>query len=442
MQHSKRLEEQGLYSPAYEHDACGVGLLVNIHGGKSHQVVENALQVLEHMNHRGAEGADPKTGDGAGIMVQIPHEFILLQGIPVPEKGHYGTGLVFLPKDKASQRAFLDIIENEILNAGLQLLSTRDVPVNHEILGEGSAATEPDIKQIFVVSPHEIDEVTMGRQLYVLRKKIEGRVLQSTIDYKKDFYIVSLSNRNIVYKGMLTSLQLRYYYLDLINPYFTSGLALVHARFSTNTFPTWSLAQPFRLLGHNGEINTIRGNRKWMEARESVLIPEVLGGNLDPLKPLVQPDMSDSASLDNIIEFFMMSGMSLPHVLSMMIPESFNEKNPISENLKAFYEYHSILMDPWDGPATLLFSDGRYAGGMLDRNGLRPARYLITQNDMMVIASEAGVLAFDAADIKEKGRLQPGKILLVDTEQGKIYYDHELKEQLANAYPYREWLSK
>ena len=442
MQHSRKPEEQGLYSPAYEHDACGVGLLVNIHGGKSHQVVENALQVLEHMNHRGAEGADPNTGDGAGIMVQIPHEFILLQGIPVPEKGRYGTGLVFLPKDENAQAALLDLLESEIFNSGLQLLATRDVPVNSDILGEGSSATEPAIKQIFVTSPHDIDEVELGRQLYVLRKKVEARVLKSDIDYKNEFYIVSLSNRNIVYKGMLTSLQLRYYYLDLINPYFTSGMALVHARFSTNTFPTWSLAQPFRLLGHNGEINTIRGNRKWMEARESVLSPELLGGDLDALKPIVQPDMSDSASLDNVLEFFMMSGMSLPHVLSMMIPESFNEKNPISEDLKAFYEYHSILMEPWDGPATLLFSDGRYAGGMLDRNGLRPARYLITQNDMMVIASEAGVLAFDGADIKEKGRLQPGKLLLVDTEKGVVYHDQELKEQLAGAYPYREWLSK
>ena len=442
MQQGRTMKKQGLYSPEYEHDACGVGLLVNIHGGKSHKIVESALQVLEHMNHRGAEGADPKTGDGAGIMMQIPHEFILLQGIPVPEKGTYGTGLIFLPKMQDDQNMLMSIVEQEVSNAGLQLLATRNVPVNSEILGEGSAATEPAIKQIFVISPTEMDEVGLGRALYVLRKKIESKVLQSDIPGKKDFYVVSLSNRNIVYKGMLTSLQLRYYYLDLINPYFTSGLALVHSRFSTNTFPTWSLAQPFRLLGHNGEINTIRGNRKWMEARESVLCPETLGGNIDVLKPIVQPEMSDSASLDNVMEFFMMSGMSLPHVLSMLVPESFNEKNPISEDLKAFYEYHSIVMEPWDGPATLLFSDGRYAGGMLDRNGLRPARYLITQNDMMVIASEAGVLAFDAADIKEKGRLKPGKLILVDTEQGKIYHDKELKEQLAAAHPYRDWLSK
>ena len=415
---------------------------MNIHGGKSHQVVENALQVLEHMNHRGAEGADLNTGDGAGIMVQIPHEFILLQGIPVPEKGRYGTGLVFLPKNENAQATFLSMLESEIFNSGLQLLATRDVPVNSDILGEGSSVTEPAIKQIFVISPHDIGEEELCRQLYVLRKKIEVRVLNSEVEHKKDFYIVSLSNRNIVYKGMLTSLQLRYYYLDLINPYFTSGMALVHARFSTNTFPTWSLAQPFRLLGHNGEINTIRGNRKWMEARESVLCPDVLGGDLDMLKPIVQPDMSDSASLDNVLEFFMMSGMSLPHALSMMIPESFNEKNPISEDLKAFYEYHSILMEPWDGPAAVAFTNGRQIGAILDRNGLRPARYLETKDDLVILASESGAAVIDESRIRRRWRLEPGKILLLDLEQGRIIGNDEVKGSLAAQHPYREWIDK
>lgn len=431
---------QGLYDPDNEHDACGVGLLVNIHGTKSHQIVEKALQVLEHMVHRGAEGADHKTGDGAGIMVQIPHEFILLQGIPVPEKGRYGTGLVFLPKDPQEQQFSLDIIRQATVDQGLSLLSIRDVPVNSDILGQDSASTEPTIKQLFITGQDREDK-TLNQQLYILRKKIEQMIGQSVLANKKDFYVVSLSTQNIVYKGMLSSVQLRYYFTDLINPYFTSGMALVHSRFSTNTFPTWSLAQPFRLLGHNGEINTIRGNRLWMEARESVLDPKALGP-LKTLTPIVQPGMSDSASLDNVLEFFIMSGMSLPHAMSMLVPESFNAKNPISRQLKAFYEYHSILMEPWDGPSTLLFSDGRYAGGMLDRNGLRPARYLITQNDMMVIASETGVLAFDNAEIKEKGRLQPGKLILIDTEKGKIYHDAELKEKLANEYPYETWLSQ
>ena len=430
---------QGLYDPQYEHDACGVGLLVNIHGGKSHEIVERGLQVLENMVHRGAEGADSKTGDGAGIMVQIPHEFILLQGIPVPEKGRYGTGLVFLPKDKKEQAICMDIIEEEVRKAGLTLISMRDVPVNNEILGVVSGAAEPDIKQIFVSG--DMQQAELERALYILRKAIEKAVSKSKLKVKRSFYIVSLSTRTIIYKGMLTSLQLRYYYLDLINPYFTSGLALVHSRFSTNTFPTWDLAQPFRLLGHNGEINTIRGNRSWMYARESVLDPGLLGG-IEKVTPILQPEMSDSASLDNVLEFFVMSGLSLPHALTMLVPESFNDKNPISPELKAFYEYHSILMEPWDGPAALLFSDGRYAGGMLDRNGLRPARYLITKNDMMVVASETGVLSFDAAEIKEKGRLQPGKMIMVDMEKGEIYYDQELKEELASAKPYKEWLSK
>ncbi len=429
----------GLYDPSYEHDACGVGMIVNIKGGKSHALVESALKVLENLRHRGAEGADNKTGDGAGIMLQIPHEFILLQGIPVPEKGHYGTGLLFLPKDKAAQSAILQIAIEEIERDGLTLMHLRNVPTRPEILGQEAAAVEPDIKQIFITGFD--DSQTADRRLYIIRKKIEKRVCHSTIKGRDDFYVVSLSTKNIIYKGMLSSVQLRNYFPDLTNDYFTSGLALVHSRFSTNTFPTWGLAQPFRLLAHNGEINTIRGNRSWMEARESVLSTPVLG-DIRELHPIVQPGMSDSASLDNVLEFLVMSGLSLPHAMAMLIPESFNEKNPISEDLKAFYEYHSILMEPWDGPAALLFSDGRYAGGMLDRNGLRPARYLITKNDTMVVSSEVGVMDFEPGEIKSKGRLEPGKILLIDTQEGKIYTDAELKKHLADAKPYRTWLSE
>ena len=424
--------KEGLYDPAHEHDACGVGMIVNLNGSKSHELVDSALRVLENMKHRGAEGADNKTGDGAGVMVQIPHEFILLQGIPVPEKGKYGTGLIFLPKDPKEQEHILSIVIEEIEREGLTLMHLRAVPVNSDILGQSARETEPDIKQVFITGAGHTEN--LERTLYIIRKKIEQRV------HQKDFYIVSLSSRTIIYKGMLSSTQVRTYFSDLTQPYFTSGLAIVHSRFSTNTFPTWSLAQPFRLLAHNGEINTIRGNRGWMEARESVLFTPTLG-NVKDIRPIVQPDMSDSASLDNVLEFFVMSGLSLPHAMAMLVPESFNDKNPISEDLKAFYEYHSILMEPWDGPAALLFSDGRYAGGMLDRNGLRPARYLITHDGMMVVASEAGVISFEAEKIKEKGRLQPGKILMVDTEEGRIYYDGELKEQLAAAKPYRQWLS-
>lgn len=424
----------GLYNAAYEHDACGVGMVVNIHGNKSHELVDNALRVLENMRHRGAEGADNKTGDGAGIMLQIPHEFILLQGIPVPEKGKYGTGLVFLPKDEPQQQAILSIMIEEIEREGLSLMHLRTVPTNPECLGVSALDTEPAIKQVFITGVTDDKVSTFERTLYIIRKRIENRV------NNKDFYICSLSSRNIVYKGMLSSMQVRQYYPDLTNNYFTSGLALVHSRFSTNTFPTWSLAQPFRLLAHNGEINTIRGNRSWFKARESVLSSEALG-DIRGISPIIQPDMSDSASLDNVFEFFVMSGLSLPHAMAVMVPESFNDKNPIPEDLKAFYEYHSILMEPWDGPAALLFSDGRYAGGMLDRNGLRPARYTITKNDTMVVASEVGVMDFDPTEIAEKGRLQPGKILLIDTQEGKIYYDGEIKERLASAHPYRQWLS-
>ena len=430
----ERTSQQGLYQSQYEHDACGVGMVVNIHGGKSHELVDNALRVLENMEHRGAETRD-KTGDGAGIMVQIPHEFILLQGIPVPEKGKYGTGLVFMPKEEKAQQEILSVMIEEIEREGLQLMHLRTVPTNPEVLGAAAREVEPDIKQVFVTGISDEQVPVFERILYKVRKRIENRVDD------EDFYICSLSNKNIIYKGMLTSGQLRRYFPDLSNDYFTSGLALVHSRFSTNTFPKWKLAQPFRLLAHNGEINTIRGNRGWMKARESVLSSEALG-DIKDLRPIVQEGMSDSASLDNVFEFLMLSGLSLPQAMAILVPESFNDKNPISEDLKAFYEYHSILMEPWDGPAALLFSDGRYAGGMLDRNGLRPSRYTITKSGMMVVASEVGVMDFEPGDVVSKGRLQPGKILLIDTQEGKIYYDGEIKEQLAKAHPYREWLNE
>ena len=433
----------GLYQSQYEHDACGVGMVVNIHGGKSHELVDQALRVLENMEHRGAETRD-KTGDGAGIMIQIPHEFILLQGIPVPEKGKYGTGLVFLPKEEQGQQDILSVMIEEIEREGLQLMHLRTVPTCPEVLGEAARRVEPAIKQLFVAHPQskggefgfsQDDDVAFKRKLYIIRKRIERRIAHP------DFYICSLNNTNMIYKGMLTSGQLRRYFPDLSNPYLTSGLALVHSRFSTNTFPTWSLAQPFRLLAHNGEINTIRGNRGWMKARESVLSSEALG-DVKSISPIVEEGMSDSASLDNVFEFLTMSGLSLPQAMAILVPESFNDKNPISEDLKAFYEYHSILMEPWDGPAALLFSDGRYAGGMLDRNGLRPSRYTITKQGVMVVASEVGVMDFEPGDVVSKGRLQPGKILLIDTQEGKIYYDGEVKEQLAKSHPYREWLEQ
>ena len=423
----------GLYNSENEHDACGVGMVVNIHGNKSHELVDNALKVLENMEHRGAETKD-KTGDGAGILLQIPHEFILLQGIPVPEKGRYGTGLVFLPKDEKRQSEILSVMIEEIERVGLNLMHLRNVPTNPDCLGESALSVEPDIKQVFVTGVSDEEVPVFERILYKVRKKIENRITD------EDFYICSLSSTDIIYKGMLTSRQLRAYFPDLSNSYFTSGLALVHSRFSTNTFPKWKLAQPFRFLCHNGEINTVRGNRGWMKARESVLSSPALG-DIREIRPILQEEMSDSASLDNVFEFFVMSGLSLPQAMAILVPESFNDKNPISEDLKAFYEYYSILMEPWDGPAALMFSDGRFAGGMLDRNGLRPSRYTITRNGMMVVASEVGVMDFEPSQVVSKGRLQPGKILLIDTLEGKIYYDGEIKEKLAHEHPYRQWLS-
>lgn len=434
-----KLNTAGLYRPEYEHDGCGVGLVVKIDGSKHHSIVDQGLSVLEHMAHRGAEGADDKTGDGAGIMVQIPHEYILLNGIPVPEKGRYGVGMVFLPKDDADRARFEAIIDKEIKAQGLFLMHTREVPVDSSVLGHDALLTEPLIRQLFIVGCDNRER--LEGLLYVIRKRIEQAVLDDEEIVDKDScYIVSMSTRTLIYKGMLSSLQLRTYFKDLQSPYFTSAIALVHSRFSTNTFPTWRLAQPFRLIGHNGEINTIRGNRFWMSTREAVIQPDNLG-EMKNIGQVIQPDMSDSASFDNALEFFVRSGMSLPHALAMLVPESCNDQNPLSRKLLAFYEYHSIFMAPWDGPAAIIFSDGRYAGGMLDRNGLRPARYTITKKDMMVVASEVGVMDFDPDEIAEKGRLQPGKILLIDTQEGRIYYDGEIKERLAAEHPYRHWLS-
>ncbi|MFI3302003.1 MAG: glutamate synthase large subunit [Rikenellaceae bacterium] len=432
-QHTLQMSaKQGLYDPAFERDACGVGIVFDINGKKSHQIIDDGLKVLENMIHRGAEGADPATGDGAGIMIQVPHEFILLQGISVPEKGTYGTGMVFIPNDDARVEEVIASMKECAAAEGLEILAVRDVPVDNTMLGEGALAVEPAIKQIVVVETTKSD-MPLDLRLYRARKRMEHA--------NTDAYVVSLSSKNMVYKGMLSSDQLRYYYKDLTNPMLTSGISLVHSRFSTNTFPAWALAQPFRLLGHNGEINTIRGNRLWTMARESALANSTMGDMAD-IFPVALPGMSDSASLDNVLEFFVMSGMSIPHALSMLVPQSFNDKNPISQELKDFYEYHSILMEPWDGPAALIFSDGRYAGGMLDRNGLRPTRYTLTKDGLMIIASEAGVLPVKAEDVIEKGRLEPGRIIVVDTETGRIYRDEEVKNELAASFPYGEWLRK
>jgi glutamate synthase (NADPH/NADH) large chain len=432
--------EAGLYRPEFEHDSCGIGFVAQVKGKKSHTIIQMGLEVLMNLAHRGAEGADAKTGDGAGILLQIPRDFYLIQGYQLPPEGQFGTGIIFLPQKENEARECIDIFEKIITEEGIEILGYRDIPRNSDVLGEISRAAEPAMTQILVGA--EMEQIDLERKLFIIRKKAEKIIRESSLSQKKLFYLPSLSTRILVYKGMLTSDQLVGYYMDLSDERLMSAIALVHSRFSTNTFPSWDLAQPFRVLAHNGEINTIKGNRFWMKARESLLHSEYLGEDLQQLYPIIEPDKSDSASLDNVLEFLYLTGKSLPHAISILIPESWNTKNPISDDLRAFYEYHSTFLEPWDGPASFLFSDGRYIGGTLDRNGLRPSRYLITKNDIVVMGSETGVQDFPDQDIIEKGRLRPGKMLLIDTKKGRIIYDEELKKGLAGHNPYRSWLTQ
>ncbi|MCD4711271.1 MAG: glutamate synthase large subunit [Bacteroidales bacterium] len=431
--------QAGLYRIAFEHDNCGIGFVAHLKGKKSHNIIQRGLETLVNMTHRGAEGADSKTGDGAGVMIQIPRDFYLMQGYSIPHEGQFGTGLVFLPRDAAEAEKCKEILVQIVNDEGVNLIGFREVPRDNSVIGEIARSAEPNMKQILLGA--DLPQEELERKLYIIRKRVEKYISASKLKERTLFYLPSLSTRILVYKGMLTSEQLGEYFLDLRDERVESAIALVHSRFSTNTFPSWDLAQPFRMLAHNGEINTVKGNRFWMQARESILKSDVLG-NLEKVYPVIEPQKSDSASLDNVLEFLVMSGKSLPYAMSILIPESWNEKNPISPELKAFYQYHSTFMEPWDGPASLIFSDGRYIGGMLDRNGLRPSRYVITKDDLMVMGSEVGVQTFDPGEIREKGRLKPGKIILVDVQEGKIYRDEALKAQLASAHPYMNWIGK
>ncbi|MFO7668755.1 MAG: glutamate synthase large subunit [Bacteroidales bacterium] len=434
-----RPDKEGLYRSEFEHDNCGIGFVAHLKGKKSHDIIRRGLETLVNMTHRGAEGADSKSGDGAGVMIQIPRDFFIFQGYEIPHEGEFGTGLVFFPRDKSEANKCEEILVQIIHDEGVRLIGFRDVPTDNSTIGEIARETEPVIRQILVGADLPQDQLEI--KLYIIRKRAEKYIASSSMAQKRYFYIPSLSTKVLIYKGMLTSEQLGEYFLDLHDKRMESAIALVHSRFSTNTFPSWDLAQPFRMLAHNGEINTVKGNRLWMEARESILKSDKLG-DLSRLYPIIQPDMSDSASLDNVLEFLVMSGKSLPYAMSILIPESWNDKNPLSPDLKAFFQYHSTFMEPWDGPASLIFSDGRYIGGMLDRNGLRPSRYVITKDDLMVMGSEVGVQSFPAAEIREKGRLKPGKIILVDVKEGRIFRDEELKSELASKQPYLKWIHK
>jgi len=434
---------QGLYDPANEHDACGVGFICNIKNHRSHRIIEQGLELLDRLTHRGAVGADAKAGDGAGILVQIPDAFFRdAVGFELPPPGHYGVGMVFLSQDQNAREEMLAIVNRHIADAGQLVLGWRDVPVDNSDLGESVRPTEPVIRQVFVGRGEDCpDQDSFERTLFVIRKRMDNAIREAGHG-KTSYYVTSMSSRTIVYKGMLLAYQVGHYYLDLQSPRFESALALVHQRFSTNTFPTWDLAHPFRMICHNGEINTLRGNVNWMAARRHTMGSEILGEDLNTIWPLIPEGQSDSACFDNALELLVMGGYSLAHAMMLLIPEAWSGNRLMDEKRRAFYEYHAALMEPWDGPAAVAFTDGRQIGATLDRNGLRPARYLVTSDDMVIMASEMGVLDVPEERIVKKWRLQPGKMFLIDLEQGRIIDDTELKAALADANPYQEWLTR
>ena len=437
---------QGLYHPGNEHDACGMGLVASIRGEKSHDIIRKGLEVLINLTHRGAAGCDPETGDGAGILIQIPHPFFAHEcgelGMQLPEPGAYGVAMVFLPVEKHSRLQCEGVLERIAQEEGLTVLGWRDTPVNGDAVGREARASQPYIEQLFVSRPEGLDEDGFERLLYRIRRRTENEIAASEIEDKETFYVPSFSCRTIIYKGLMLAPQIEKFYFELANPLVTSALCLVHQRFSTNTFPSWKLAHPYRYVAHNGEINTIRGNVSWMNARQSVLASPAYDGQIDKLFPVIAPSGSDSASLDNAVEFLFQSGRSLPHVMAMLIPEAWAGNPDMDEEKRAFYEYHASLMEPWDGPAAIAFTDGRVIGATLDRNGLRPGRYIVTKDDLVVLASEAGVIDVPAEDIRKKGRLQPGRMFLVDTVQKRIISDAEIKKSLAGRQPYAEWLKE
>jgi glutamate synthase domain-containing protein 2/glutamate synthase domain-containing protein 1/glutamate synthase domain-containing protein 3 len=438
---------QGLYDPAHEHDACGLGFVAHIKGRKSHDIITQGLAILKHLTHRGATGADPLQGDGAGILIQMPDAFFRRAcgrlGITLPAVGQYGVGMVFLPKEPASRMACEQEIERAIAVEGQVLLGWRDVPTNNAGLSQRTKDVEPVIRQVFVArGSRDMDQDALERKLYVIRKASGHAIQALNLRHGKEFYVPSFSTRTIVYKGMLLAYQVGEYYLDLTDPSMVSALAMVHQRFSTNTFPTWDLAHPFRYICHNGEINTLRGNFNWIRAREGAIASKVLGDDLHKVFPLIYDGQSDSASFDNALELLLMGGYSLPHAMMLMIPEAWAGNPLMDDDRRAFYEYNAAVMEPWDGPAAMAFTNGRQIGATLDRNGLRPARFVVTDDDYIVMASEVGVLDIPEAKIVKKWRLQPGRMLLVDLDAGRIVDDDELKHTLATAKPYREWIAR
>ena len=436
-------QRQGLYDPQFEHDSCGIGFVVNVNGRKSHDIIEKGIQVLLNLAHRGACGCDPETGDGAGILIQIPHYFYEWQcaklGFSLPNPGEYGAGMFFLPVDRTQRLLCEGVIEDVVAKEGQRVIGWRNVPIDPSAIGFLARSSLPFIRQIFIGRAPGLEEAAFERKLYVIRKRVE-REIRALGPKISSFYVPSLSARTVVYKGLMIATQIKAFYLDLSDPYVSSALALVHQRFSTNTFPSWELAHPFRFVAHNGEINTLQGNVNWMHARESVLRSELFNGDMERCFPIIQPGGSDSANIDNALELLVQGGRSLPHALLMLIPEAWGGQKHMDPDRRAFYEYHASLMEPWDGPAAIAFTDGRLIGAILDRNGLRPCRYTVTHDGFVVLASETGVLPIAPENIRHLDRLQPGRMFLVDTVQGRIIEDEETKDTLARRRPYSRWL--
>ncbi len=437
--------KQGLYDPRFEHDACGIGFVVNIKGEQSHEIVEQALTVLENLDHRGACGCEDNTGDGAGILLQVPHAFLQHAcdgiGLQLPRPGQYGVGMVFLPPDREQRHQCERRLEEIVRREGQEVLGWRGVPTDNLYLGETAKSREPSIRQVFIKRSADLrDDLDFERKLYIIRRQAESAIRYADIPGGDYFYMPSLSYKTLVYKGMLTPRQVATFYPDLTDPLLETALAVVHSRFSTNTFPSWERSHPYRYMIHNGEINTLRGNENWMHARQAMLASELFGDDVHKLFPIIQEDGSDSAKFDNCLEFLVLSGRSLPQAMMMMIPEPWENHESMSDEKRAFYEYHSCLMEPWDGPASIAFTDGIRVGAVLDRNGLRPSRYYVTRDDLVIMASEVGVLDVPPERVLIKQRLQPGRMFLVDTEEGRIISDDELKQTVAKAQPYRQWL--
>jgi glutamate synthase (NADPH) large chain len=447
MKYTHLPQKQGLYDPQFEHDSCGVGFVCNIKGKKSHEIVRQGLEVLRRLSHRGATGADPKTGDGAGMLIQFPHEFFASvcakENIVLPREGESASGLVFLPQD-AKERSFCKETFEKIMNREGQLfLGWRNVPIDNSDIGQSAKDSQPKIEQIFIGRNKKLNDVlSFERKLYVIRRQVENIIRASKIKEKTFFYIPSLSSRTFIYKGLLMPHQVENFFLDLQSEKITSVLALVHSRYSTNTFPTWDLSQPFRFIAHNGEINTLRGNINWMRSRESLLESELFGYDLKKILPVIVSGGSDSATIDNVFELLTLSGRSLPQAISMLIPAAWEQNNLLDQNVRAFHQYHTCLIEPWDGPAAIAFTDGQSIGAVLDRNGLRPCRYIVTKDDFVAMASEVGVLDIDPANILYSGRLEPGKTFFIDTAAGKIIQDSQIKKDLAKGKPYAQWVKK